>query len=740
MEDRNENEAKADNAEDQKSVKKEETTPAPANPPKEKADVAPVAKDAPNKFRDGDGLDLLSSLQFSPLTLSEPLANDQKGSIITGTSEVKVLYHDAKTVLELFQRGMGLNTGRSCLRVVEKTTEGIVNNEISYEHVWQTATKFARGIVELGINPGNDTPIGIQSINCPQRLSAEIGCFINNMVVVPFHRTFTEEWHQVEIAIAHRLPVLVVYDYENLDPYLDHIEKMQNLRLIVIIKSDTIPQDLMILADRCNVRLVWFEDVIDDKKRERILKAAPNKSNSESSPPSPVHPKPQDIAYVFLSHGTTAKPKCFSFTHEQVVAATMNLVLVVHCGGKMKNGSDILISDLYKSVPLGVMLEYVIYMHGSTVCYTRQTFHEYLEDLLSVQPSIVHIMPSSLERLHHIVVYRKKSPCAKWALRKTLENKMLALHEKRSVKRICLECMGSLRGGFPNSYKFTKIGLTSGDYVGIELMAFARSLFSCYFTQIYGTTETLGLGAHALPFYHGTFDAVGPPTPSTVIKIVPSDKLRAGPGAEFGLVTVKTPFSADSYQICVPTGDDATRPSLKLVKLPNSPFLETTDIGKWTKSGGLQLLGRLEDLVFVAGGFISLAKIESVFRDSMFVAQICVIGRKNETPLIALVYPDKEMLKAWAAKNKDTTTREQLDKELKIPNSDTDEIFQKRPNIEEIIMEDLKRLVEANDLPVGIRALRVSLQPFGPWYGQPRRYLMLELYANELNPIFDQYE
>ena len=58
-----------------------------------------------------------------------------------------MLYHDAKTVLELFQRGMGLNTGRSCLRVVEKTTEGIVNNEISYEHVWQTATKFARGIV-----------------------------------------------------------------------------------------------------------------------------------------------------------------------------------------------------------------------------------------------------------------------------------------------------------------------------------------------------------------------------------------------------------------------------------------------------------------------------------------------------------------------------------------------------------------------------------------------------------------
>ncbi len=40
MGDRNENEAKADNAEDHKSVKKEETTPAPANPPKEKGNIS----------------------------------------------------------------------------------------------------------------------------------------------------------------------------------------------------------------------------------------------------------------------------------------------------------------------------------------------------------------------------------------------------------------------------------------------------------------------------------------------------------------------------------------------------------------------------------------------------------------------------------------------------------------------------------------------------------------------------
>jgi len=733
MADTNENEVKAETTEKAESVRR----PPDAETKQATADAADDAspKVGPSLFKNGEGLDLLSTFQYPDQDHTEALTKEEKGSRITRKTEVRTIYHDGKTVLELFQRGIGLNTGRPCVKVIEKTIAGILTQEHFYQDIWEEAAMFAQGIIELGIQPGNDTHMGIQSINCPQRLAGELGCFMNNMVVTPFHRTFTEEWHQVEIAIAHRLPMLLVYDFENLDPYLDHIEKMQNLRLIVIIKTDTIPQDLMVLADRCNVRLVWYEDVINKTKRDRILKANPVHA---PTPSTPSHPTPKDIAFVFMSHGASSKPKCCSFTHEQVVAAAMNLLLIIHCGGKMSNGTDILISDLYKSLPLGVLLEYVVYMHGSTVVYTRQSFHEYIEDLLSVKPTIVHILPSSLQRLHHIVVDRKKSPCAKWALKKTIENKMIALNEKKVMKRICLECMGSLRGGFPNSYKFTKVGLTSGDYLEVELMGFARSLFSSYFTQIYGTAETLGLGAHALPLHHPHFPVVGPPAPSCVIKLTPSDGI---PGTQtdggMGLVCIKAPFAADSYQICVPTAGDPTNPSLKVVKQQDFPFVKTNDIAKWGKSNELQLLGRLEDIVKIPGGFLSLAKMESLYRSSKFVAQICVVGIKNESPLIGLVYPDKEMLKVWVQKNKDATAREQVDKELQPQKGGSEETFKRKPNIEEIIMDDLKQIGTLNKLHVGVKALRVSLQPFCPWNGQPRRYLMLELYGEELNPIFD---
>ena len=35
----------------------------------------------------------------------------------------------------------------------------------------------------------------------------------------------------------------------------------------------------------------------------------------------------------------------------------MNLLVIIHCGGKTFNGSDILISDLFKSYPLGIRSE-----------------------------------------------------------------------------------------------------------------------------------------------------------------------------------------------------------------------------------------------------------------------------------------------------------------------------------------------------------------------------------------------
>jgi hypothetical protein len=36
--------------------------------------------------------------------------------------------------------------------------------------------------------------------------------------------------------------MLLCYDFVNAEPYLEHIEKLRNLRLIVLIMTDTVPQ------------------------------------------------------------------------------------------------------------------------------------------------------------------------------------------------------------------------------------------------------------------------------------------------------------------------------------------------------------------------------------------------------------------------------------------------------------------------------------------------------------------
>jgi len=411
------------------------------------------------------------------------------------------------------------------------------------------------------------------------------------------------------------------------------------------------------------------------------------------------------------------------------------------------NEGNVLVSDLPKEAPLGVLLEYLMYAYGSTVVYTRETLHEYFQDLLMIRPTIIHMSPSAIVRLHHVVVTRKTSKIAKWAMAKTIKKKINNLNQKKATNRVCLECMGSLRGGFPKSYKNAKIVLTSGDFLEEEVMAFARSLFSCYVVHLYGTTETLGLAAASPPLAHPSEACVGLPTPSSVIKLEPYKDVP-GPMKdlvdETGVILISCPFSATSYQVTVPTNGDPTKPSLKLEKVKRvSGSVKTDDIGTWTKSGELMIIGKLADLLPFGGGgdtgdsgVFSLTRLESVYRTSPFVAQICVLCRKES--LVALVYPEKNILKQWAKKNASPETNAKIEKQLAIPKSGipNDEAFKRKPHVEDIIMPDLKRVGDVYGLKVDLDGIRVSCQPFCMWYGQPRRYLIDHLYDHEIRTSF----
>ncbi|CAG0905726.1 unnamed protein product, partial [Cyprideis torosa] len=84
----------------------------------------------------------------------------------------------------------------------------------------------------------------------------------------------------------------------------------------------------------------------------------------------------------------------------------------------------------------------------------------------------------------------------------------------------------------------------------------------------------------------------------------------------------------------------------------NRRWFRTGDIGEITPIGELKIIDRKKDLVKLQGGeYVSLGKVESAFKNSSLIENICVYGDPTKTFAVALVVPIHEALKDLAKKN-----------------------------------------------------------------------------------------
>jgi len=75
-------------------------------------------------------------------------------------------------------------------------------------------------------------------------------------------------------------------------------------------------------------------------------------------------------------------------------------------------------------------------------------------------------------------------------------------------------------------------------------------------------------------------------------------------------------------------------------------------VGQWHPDGSLEIIDRIKNLVKLSHGeYIALESLESRFKDSQYVDNICVFGDSHESFLVSLVVPSKSRLTDWAIKN-----------------------------------------------------------------------------------------
>jgi len=158
--------------------------------------------------------------------------------------------------------------------------------------------------------------------------------------------------------------------------------------------------------------------------------------------------------------------------------------------------------------------------------------------------------------------------------------------------------------------------------------------------QGYGLTESCGMCAILGPdeFKYGI---AGSPVGSIEIKLV------SVPDA--GYLSTNTPQQGEIWI----RGPSVTKGYYKRDDLNSdrSIFTEdgwfrTGDVGQWNADGTMSIVDRIKNLVKLSGGeYIALERLESVYKSSPLVANICVHGDSNAKQPIAIIIPHEANLR-----------------------------------------------------------------------------------------------
>src|SRR5205085_11444537 len=206
-----------------------------------------------------------------------------------------------------------------------------------------TVRHFANGLRQLGVKPGDR--VAILSENLPEWAMSDFAILANAAVTVPVYPTLLG-W-QIEYILNDSGAVAVICSTE------EQLQKIQEVRShtphvhnVIVCEAKSVPKDTL-----------TFQQVVEngrasfDERRFEELRA---------------RPRPDDLATLVYTSGTTGNPKGAMLTHNNIVSnATAGLQILPITSGLVG------MSILPLSHILERMADYCYFMKGVTIAYAE---------------------------------------------------------------------------------------------------------------------------------------------------------------------------------------------------------------------------------------------------------------------------------------------------------------------------------------------------------------------------------
>ncbi|KAL5786612.1 hypothetical protein ACOSQ2_009004 [Xanthoceras sorbifolium] len=461
--------------------------------------------------------------------------------------------------------------------------------------------------------------VGLYFINRPEWLVVDHACSAYSYISVPLYDTLGPD--AVKYVVNHADIQAIFCVPETLNTLLSFISEIPSVHLIVVVGG--VDEHLPSLPSTSKVKLISYLKLL-------------SQGHSSLQPFCP--PKPEDIATICYTSGTTGTPKGVVLTHGNLISSV--------AGFSVKN--KFYPSDIYLSyLPLAHIYErtnqIVIAYYGVAVGFYQGDNLKLMDDLAALKPTIFCSVPRLYNRIYAVITNAVK---ASGTLRLKLftaayNSKKQAIMKGQNPSvmwdRLVFNKMKEKLGGQ------VRFMASAASPLSPDVMEFLKVCFGCRIMEGYGLTETSGMTS-GIDEGDNLTGHVGSPNPACEVKLMDVPEMNYTSEDQpypRGEICVRGPIVFQGYY----KDEVHTREVFD-----DDGWLHTGDIGLWLPGGRLKIIDRKKNIFKLAQGeYVAPEKIENVYSKCKFVAQCFIYGDSLKSCLVAVVAVDPDVLKGWAA-------------------------------------------------------------------------------------------
>jgi long-chain acyl-CoA synthetase len=499
---------------------------------------------------------------------------------------------------------------------------------VTFAEVGEIVSELARGLIDLGIGPGER--VCILATTRPEWTYADFAIASIGAVKVTIYPTSSLE--QCEwVAGNSEAAAVICEDRSQLDKLRAVRTRLPQLRHLIVIESGD--------ADTADVISV-----------QQLRRRGTARRRAELTERSAAVQRQDPYTFMYTS-GTTGPPKGCVLSHGNY----RDVVDMCH-QQEVLTETDTTYLHLPLAHAYGLLHELLSFDTGGTLAYFGGDVTQIVAELQEIQPSFLPSVPRIFEKIYSVATgpIEQAAPERREQFRRAVEVGVAVREMQLRGESIPEDLQSGFDAGEQLLYARVR-GLFGGKLRGgnsgaapiaPEILEF---FFACGVPVLegYGMTETATVVSYCTLEHH-RFGTVGRPLPGCEVRIAPDGEVLIRGANIFGGYYKNDDATAAAFGDSVDPGGDSDGAAHAERDSPHdatrSVWLHTGDLGSLDEDGYLRITGRKKDIIITAGGKnITPANLENDMKQVRWVSQAVMYGDRRPYPVMLITLAEEEI-------------------------------------------------------------------------------------------------